>query len=85
MLMDQDQLLLITERLVRMETKIDFVSERLAHNESRLLSLEKLVGNGTADHEVRIRKLEKFVWLAMGFAAAGGGVVGSLMTNLMGA
>jgi hypothetical protein len=81
--MDQDQLLMITERLVRMETKIDFLSERSTRNEVRLDSLERMSGPN-ADHEARIRKLEKIVWVAMGFAAALGGAVGGFVSNLIG-
>lgn len=82
--MDQDQLLMITERLVRMETKIDFLSERLAHNEGRLSNLERAVSTPNADHEARLRKLEKVVWVAMGFAAAGGGVLGGFVSAWLG-
>ncbi|WP_053203788.1 hypothetical protein [Jiangella muralis] len=32
-----------------------------------------------ADHESRIRRLEKAVWLAAGLAAAGGSAIGSLI------
>lgn len=35
------------------------------------------------DHEVRLRQIEKFIWLAMGASAALGGTVGSLITQLM--
>jgi hypothetical protein len=36
------------------------------------------------DHETRIRRLERIVWVAAGAAAAGGGVVGSIAQQLMG-
>jgi hypothetical protein len=36
------------------------------------------------DHEARIRALERARWTAAGFAAAGGGAVGTLLTQLMG-
>jgi hypothetical protein len=35
------------------------------------------------DHEGRIRKLEKAVWLAAGFAAAGGGLIGTVVTQMV--
>lgn len=35
------------------------------------------------DHEVRLRQIEKFIWVAMGASAALGGTVGSLITQLM--
>ena len=75
---------MITERLVRMETKIDFLSERLAHNESLLSNVERVVSTPNADHEARIRKLEKIVWVAMGFAAAGGGLIGGFVSSWLG-
>jgi hypothetical protein len=75
---------MITERLVRMETKIDFLSERLAHNEGRLSNLERFVATPNVDHEARIRKLEKIVWVAMGFAAAGGGLIGGFVSSWLG-
>lgn len=36
-----------------------------------------------ADHELRIRALEKRVWLAAGFAAGAGGTVGGLLSRLL--
>ena len=38
-----------------------------------------------ADHEARIRRLERAVWLAAGAAAAAGGTLGSLATHILGA
>lgn len=38
-----------------------------------------------SDHEVRIRRLERALWTASGFAAAGGGAVGAFVARLMGA
>lgn len=37
------------------------------------------------DHETRLRRLERALWLATGAAAAAGGVVGSIASRLMGA
>ena len=67
-----------------METKIDFLSDRLTRNETKLDDLEKAVNSPGSDQETRIRKLEKIVWIAMGFAAALGGTVGGFVSNLMG-
>ncbi|RNL63657.1 hypothetical protein EFK50_07900 [Nocardioides marmoriginsengisoli] len=36
------------------------------------------------DHETRIRRLERWIWLATGAAAAGGGVGGGLLAKVMG-
>lgn len=52
----------------------------------RLVRIEaKLDHNsGThADHETRLRKLERSIWIATGFAAALGGVAGQLAALLM--
>lgn len=35
------------------------------------------------DHEARIRRLERIVWLAMGAAAVSGGTIGSLVTGIL--
>lgn len=37
------------------------------------------------DHETRLRKLERAVWIATGFATAAGGGLGALITQVMGA
>lgn len=36
-----------------------------------------------ADHETRIRRLERSMWIAVGAAAAGGGIVGQLIAPLI--
>jgi len=36
------------------------------------------------DHELRIRQVEKFIWVAMGISSALGGTVGSIITKTMG-
>lgn len=38
-----------------------------------------------ADHEQRIRRLERAVWISAGFAAALGSAVGASLSSLMGA
>ena len=35
------------------------------------------------DHEIRLRQIEKFIWLAMGASAALGGTLGSLITRFI--
>lgn len=35
------------------------------------------------DHEARIRKLERIVWVAAGIAAASGGAVGAAATSIL--
>lgn len=55
--------------------------ERLIRIESKLDTF--LTTN--VDHESRIRKLERALYLATGFAATLGGGVGTLVTRLLGA
>ena len=38
-----------------------------------------------ADHEIRIRRLERALWMAVGAGLAGGGVAGAIAAQLMGA
>jgi uncharacterized protein YaaN involved in tellurite resistance len=83
--MENDQLISLIDRLARMETKIDNMASRLDKNEDRLTDIEKAITSPNVDHENRIRKLEKIVWIAMGFAAAGGGAVGGLVSTWIGA
>jgi hypothetical protein len=50
----------ISDRLARIETKLDGLS------------------SGHTDHEARIRALERTKWIAVGAAAAAGGLAGQL-------
>lgn len=50
-------------------------SDRLVRIETMLEQIVKQDG----DHETRIRRLEKIVWIGCGFAAAAGSAVGSLI------
>ncbi len=53
----------------------------------RIARLEVKLDHSTtqhADHEGRIRQLERARWLATGFAASLGGVVGTVVTTLFG-
>ncbi|MFC5996965.1 hypothetical protein ACFQE5_22395 [Pseudonocardia hispaniensis] len=58
------------DRLVRVETKLDTLLQRL----DPMLQ----------DHESRIRKLEQKVWVACGAAIAGGGAAGTVASFLIG-
>lgn len=40
--------------------------------------------NQHLDHEARIRRLERVLWMAAGFAATAGGGVGALVANVLG-
>lgn len=59
----------VTDRLTRVETKLDMMLQRI-----------DAVYN---DHENRIRKLEARVWVASGFATAGGGGLSLLIQNIL--
>jgi hypothetical protein len=56
------------------------VGERLARIETKL---DQALASH-ADHENRIRRLERALWMVGGFAAAGGGSLGALLTHLTG-
>lgn len=54
--------------------------ERLVRIETKL----DLSNRTHDDHETRIRRLERTIWIATGFAAAAGGVAGQLAGHLFG-
>lgn len=61
-------------------TPDDFAQfERLVRIETKL----DLANASATDHETRIRRLERSMWLAAGAAAAGGGIVGQLIAPLI--
>jgi hypothetical protein len=56
------------------------VLDRLVSIETKLdLSIGRV-----DDHETRLRRLERTVWIAAGVAAAGGGAVGAVARQIMG-
>jgi hypothetical protein len=65
------------ERLVRIEAKLDAFHTIGASHEQRSDQIH-------ADHESRIRRLERSVWLMAGAAAAIGGGAGALLAPLVG-
>jgi hypothetical protein len=72
------------ERLIRIETKLDVSNANAADHEGRLRALELTTPTGGhQDHEIRIRRVERSVWLIAGAAAAGGGIVGQLIAPLL--
>lgn len=75
----------VIERLIRIETKVDVSNDRSIDHEGRIRALETdNTPGGHHDHESRIRRLERSAWLLAGAAAAGGGIVGSLVGPLLG-
>lgn len=80
----QDQLALF-ERLVRIESKVDVSISQQGSHEGRIRAMEiEYTPGGHQDHEGRIRRMERSLWLLAGAAAAGGGIVGSLVGPLIG-
>lgn len=65
------------ERLARMEAKLDALLEKLTVNDIRVTA-------DLADHETRIRKLERAVWTAAGAGLVGGSAVATVINQLMG-
>lgn len=84
MVSSADELALF-ERLIRIETKLDVANSNQADQELRIRQLEiDNTPGGHKDHETRIRRLERAVWIVAGFAAAAGGVAGSMLGPLIG-
>ena len=76
--------LALFERLIRIETKLDVFNTNFLDHENRIRVLEQdNTPGGHKDHEGRIRRVERSLWLAAGAAAAGGGVVGQLIAPLL--
>lgn len=65
------------ERLASIEAKLDALLDKLTTNDAR-------VQVNITDHESRIRRLERAVWIATGAATAAGGTVGAVAAQLMG-
>lgn len=88
--MDPDAVQLLT----RLEVKVDSLLARDDDHEARLRALEQRAATPPeppsthveklADHEVRLRGLERWRWLMTGIAAAGGGAIGAAATTLLG-
>lgn len=53
-------------------------SQRLIRIETLLIGM----ASSDVDHETRIRRLEKVLWMGIGFAAATGSAVGSYIGTL---
>lgn len=54
--------------------------ERLVRIETKL----DAYNTSSADHEMRLRRLERALWIAVGAAGVGGGVIGQLVAPLIG-
>lgn len=75
----------LIERLIRIETKVDVSLTQVADHEGRTRALEiDNTPGGHLDHETRIRKLERSVWIAAGACSAVGGGLGALLGPILG-
>lgn len=80
--------MIVLERLIRIEQLVNPLHTQDADHEARLRALEaerhpdhELRLN---DHETRLRRAERSLWIAAGAAAAGGGILGSIVGPLLG-
>lgn len=79
----------IHQGVVEIRGQLREVARVIPDHEERLRALEKRedsteVLGDVQDHEARLRSLERARWLIAGFAAGGGGLVGSIVTKLLG-
>lgn len=65
----------IYETLMELKTQVAILNDRIPSE------IEK-TDREIADHEARIRKLERSMWLVAGASAAGAGVITSAVNNL---
>jgi len=56
----------------------------IAQQFAEVKTLLTAVANVNTDHENRIRKLERAIWIAGGVSLAGGGVLGSVLSSVTG-
>lgn len=71
----------IYSKLLEMELELKGLPAKVEDHEARIRILEGRPVS--ADHELRIRSLEKSRWLAAGFAAAIGGSAGGVLSQLL--
>ena len=64
-----------SERLIKIEMHVEQISERLREN-------KELVDERATDHEQRLRRLERWIWVATGAAATAGSAVGTFLGGL---
>ena len=84
-----DEIKAIHQGVIEIRGELREVTRVVPDHEERLRALEQRedsaeVVNDVQDHETRIRGIERALWLVAGFAASGGGVVGSIVTKLLG-
>lgn len=65
----------IYETLMQLKTEVAILNDKIP---AEIQKTDREI----ADHEHRIRKLERMIWLAAGAASAGGSAITSFMTRL---
>lgn len=65
----------IYETLMQLKTEVAILNDRIPSE------IEK-TDREIADHELRIRKLERHMWLVAGGSAAGASVLSSMISNM---
>ena len=65
----------IYETLMQLKTEVAILNDKIPSE------IEK-TDREIADHEARIRKLERMIWIATGTAAAGGSAITSFISNI---
>lgn len=72
----------IRDLLIEIKTKVDILIGQHTDHETRLRVVEQKPNvdpQTVADHETRIRAMERMKWIAIGAAAAAGGVAGKVV------
>lgn len=76
------------ERLVRVETKLDMALDgqgrAIDDAKGDLSDAEKRLDRRLTEHDTRIRRIERAVWIAAGIAAAVGSAIGSTLGGVLG-
>ena len=65
----------IYETLMQLKTEVAILNDKIP---SEIEKTDKEI----ADHEARIRKLERMIWVAAGAAAAGGSAMTTFISNI---
>lgn len=78
----------LLERLVRVETKLDMALDGQARSiddvRKDLIDAETRIDRRLTDHDTRLRRVEKAIWVTAGVAAAVGSAVGTSAAGYIG-
>lgn len=71
----------IRDLLIEIKTRLDLLVGQHSDHEARLRVIEAApdTSQTLTDHEVRLRGLERRAWVALGAAAAAGGLAGKVV------